>query len=188
MFAEIIIDEVHKMNRLVSEMLEVSKLESGYSEINKEPFVIAKLLINCLKKYSKAVQAKNIEIRSINLDHSLIVLGESSRIEQVISNFLNNAIRHTPNGGTITVALISNQDMVRVEVENEGPPIEDYDLPRIWDSFYRAEKSRNREYGGTGLGLSIARTILLMHQSDYGLSKRDGMVCFYFNLHIVSCG
>lgn len=184
MFAEVIIDEVHKMSRLVSEMLEVSKLESGYSEIKQEPFAIAKLLVNCLKKYSKPLQAKNIKVNTVNLDHSLLVLGESSRIEQVISNYLNNAIRHTPNGGTITVAIYSAQDWLRVEVENEGPPIEADDLPRIWDSFYRAEKSRNREYGGTGLGLSIAKTILIMHQSDYGVSNRDNAVCFYFTLPI----
>jgi len=185
MFAEIVIDEVHKMNRLVSEMLEVSKLESSSLGIKKEPFGIAKLLVTCLKKYSKALQAKDIEVNTVNLDHSLVVIGEPSRIEQVISNFLNNAIRHTPNGGTITVALHSNRDLLRVEVENEGSPIDAHDLPRIWDSFYRAEKSRNREYGGTGLGLSIAKTILVMHQSDYGVFNRDRAVCFYFTLPIV---
>ena len=184
MFADIIIEEVHTMEKLVSEMLEVSKLESKYYKPKIVQFPLKNMLEQVLKEYHMTFDGINITLQQFMPDQDLIVTGDPFMIERVINNFVDNALRHTVLGGKITLGAKVMQTKVIVEVKNEGSPINEHDLPRIWEPFYRAEKSRSREYGGTGLGLSIASTILNLHNSEYGVHNEAHGVCFYFTLPI----
>jgi len=98
---------------------------------------------------------------------------------------LNNAIRFTPLNKSIIITLKTEGNKISVEIENEGSFIEGGDLDRIWDKFYKGDKSGNRHLGGTGLGLSIVKNILILHKSDFGVINTDSGVCFYFTLDII---
>lgn len=184
-YLDVIIDEAEKMGDLVSEMLELSKLESGNYKLNITSFQLDRTINETIKRLEGLKQEKELDenfkiIKSI--DENINVLGDEDKIEEVIRNFLTNAIRHTNNEGKIYVRTVDKGDEVLVEVENEGEHINKEDLKKIWERFYKIDKSRNRSLGGTGLGLSIVRHILEMHNSKYGAENTEIGVKFYFTL------
>jgi signal transduction histidine kinase len=99
---------------------------------------------------------------------------DAGKIERVLSNLVNNALRHTPAGGRVQVRASRQPDGVRVEVNDTGEGINPHDLPHIFDQFYRGEKSRSRDTGGSGLGLAIARGIVEAHGGQIGAESRQG--------------
>lgn len=184
-YLDVIIDEAEKMGDLVSEMLELSKLESGNYNLNIISFPLDRTINETIKRLEGLKQENdshdNFEIIK-NIDENINVLGDEDKIEEVIRNFLTNAIRHTKDEGKIYVRTINKDDEILVEVENEGDHINEEDLKKIWERFYKIDKSRNRSLGGTGLGLSIVRHILEMHNSKYGAENTEMGVKFYFAL------
>ena len=177
---EVILQEADKMGNLVKDMLELSSLESGKIELKKEDFELDELIRNVLKKLSHSIDSKEIQVETKLL--SCKIAGEVFKLDQVVTNFLTNAIRHTPVGGKINIAMNQVADGVSVEFENSGSPIEDKELNKIWDKFYKVDKSRNRKEGGTGLGLSIVKNIIELHGGTYGVMNTDIGVKFYFTL------
>jgi signal transduction histidine kinase len=123
----------------------------------------------------------NIEISA---DKNIIVNADPMRIEQIIINFLNNAVNHLDEKKKIKIKLIKNDNKVKILVFNTGKHIEDNSLNEIWTSFYKVDKARTREYGGTGLGLSIVRAIQKAHKNDYGVYNIEGGVEFWFNIDL----
>jgi signal transduction histidine kinase len=183
-YLDVIMDEANKMSNLVSDMLDLSQLESGTFKLSVDSFYIDKLFISLLKKHSTFMNSKNISIET-NIDKDLLVSGDVTRIEQVITNFLTNAIRHTPENGVIKVTIKdmeNKNNKIVIEIFNSGEPIDDDDLQNIWDKFYKIDKSRTRTDGGTGLGLSIVKNILTLHKSDFGVKNESNGVLFYFTL------
>ena len=132
------------------------------------------------------IMEKRIRLKLFNEGDELKVYGDLRRLEQVVTNILNNAIRHTEFEGYIQIGVKKLNDAVYVYIENSGSPIADEDLKLIWDRFYRAEKSRDRKTGGTGLGLSIVKNILEMHESRFGVENTENGVRFYFTLQNAS--
>lgn len=181
-YVDVIIDESKKMGSLVSDMLDLSQMETGNFKLNVERFYVKELVGYTLKKYTNKLQVKNISLTTNMLEEDIEVYGDKIRIEQVITNFMTNAIRHTINDGKITVNVFDNGSNILIEVENEGNIISEQDMERIWERFYRIEKSRQRELGGTGLGLAIVKNILLLHESNYGVKNTEKGVKFYFTL------
>ena len=179
---EVILQETDKMGNLVKDMLELSSLESGKIILNEEVFSLDELIRNVLKKLKHSIDMKEIEVR-INLYNQRVV-GEVFKIEQVITNFLTNSIRHTNVGGLIQIYMEPKENDVEVVVENSGSHIAKEDLEKIWDKFYKVDKSRNRKEGGTGLGLSIVKNIIELHGGSYGVENTEIGVKFYFTLPI----
>ena len=138
------------------------------------------------KRFNTTIKEKNLIFDTYLPNEHLLVSGDPYRIEHVLSNFINNAIRYTPNGYTISITAKRKGESDQVSVENQGSGIQTEYLQQIWEPFFRLEKSRNRNYGGTGLGLSVARTILLLHESDFGAINTDTGVCFYFTLPLAN--
>lgn len=186
-YLDVIIDESQKMGRLVSDMLELSRLESGNFKINIKEFALDNTIRETIKRLngvrSQKSQDKSVEIMT-DIKCNLIVLGDEIRIEEVVTNFLTNAIRHTKDGGKIFVRTIFKDDKVLVEIENEGNKIPQDEISKIWDRFYKIDKSRNRSLGGTGLGLAIVKNILELHKSEYGAKNTENGVMFYFTLKL----
>jgi signal transduction histidine kinase len=180
-YLEVIMDEAEKMNTLVSDMLDLSQLESGTFKLSPNPFFIAELVRKCINKHKQFLQQKNISLNS-NLPQGIYVTGDMLRIEQVITNFISNALRHTQENGIINIRVLEESNRCVVEVENQGENIPEHELESIWDKFYKIDKSRNRSIGGIGLGLSIVKNILLLHNSTFGVRNTDIGVCFYFTL------
>ena len=123
---------------------------------------------------------KNIE-DSLKL---MIVFGDEKRINQVVTNLLTNAIKYTPDGEKIDINIELNQDEDRYvfSIENFGISLTTEEIEKIWDPFYRKEKSRNKKFGGTGLGLSIVKRILEIHNSKFGVESTSNSVRFYFTI------
>lgn len=180
-YLEVIIDESRRMNNLVSDMLDLSQLESGNFKLIKEDFNIDELISQIVRKFSAIIAEKNIDLR-VSLLKGKKVNADWDRIEQVLNNLLTNAIRHVDENGFIKIEMKENQHWTSIEVENSGEHIPEEELDRIWDNFYKVDKSRNRKLGGTGIGLAIVKNILKLHQSDYGVMNTERGVMFYFNL------
>lgn len=180
-YLDIIIDEARKMGHLVTDMLDLSQLESGNFRLDKEEFDIAELINFTAKKYEAIAREKNAHI-NLQLMDSFILYGDYNRIEQVLTNFITNAIRHVNEEGTVEVRLLEGTEAVVVEVENTGSNISEEETEKIWDKFYKIDKSRNRKLGGTGIGLSIVKNILTLHGFTYGVENTTTGVKFYFRI------
>ncbi|MGF9909662.1 sensor histidine kinase [Brevibacillus porteri] len=173
-------DEVKKMNLLVADMLELAKYESGTYRMQMDSFRIDVLLEQICEKL-----APNLASKQLQLHHRLAsveVIANQYRIEQVIVNFLTNAIRYTPEQEDIVISMVEGEDTVKICIENKGIHIPAEQLEKIWDRFYRGEHSRNRSTGGTGLGLAISKQILELHGAVYGAMNTEEGVLFYFEL------
>lgn len=184
-YCDVIIDETNKMDKLVKELLEISKLESGQIKLDKEEFNISKLIREIIDKYNKILIDKNIKIKFEN-NKDYIAFGDKSKFEIVISNFLNNAIDHIYYENEIEFKIIEYDDILKIKIKNSGQNIPESEMKRIWESFYKVDKSRNRKYGGTGLGLSIVKSILSLHESSFGVYNEKNSVVFWFDIKKVN--
>ena len=180
-FIDVIMDESKKMNNLVSDMLDLSQLESGNFKLVQEEFFLHELVKPVTKKFSSLLNEKNIKLE-LDLIQNIKVNADWNRIEQVLTNYMTNAIRHTGDGGFINVTMINREDNICVEVENSGNKIDEAETIKIWDNFYKIDKSRTRKFGGTGLGLSIVKNIMLLHSGSCGVENTEKGVKFYFIL------
>ncbi|MBU3181371.1 sensor histidine kinase [Clostridium psychrophilum] len=180
-FIDVIMDESRKMNSLVSDMLNLSQLESGNFKLVKEEFFLNELVKPMARKFSSLLNEKNIKLQ-LELIKNIEVKADWNRIEQVLTNYMTNAIRHTNNGRSISIRMINRKDTICVEVENSGSKINTDETNKIWDSFYKIDKSRTRKLGGTGLGLSIVKNIILLHGGKCGVENTEIGVKFYFIL------
>ncbi|MBZ9689508.1 HAMP domain-containing histidine kinase [Clostridium estertheticum] len=184
-YLDVIIDESKNMNSLVCDMLDLSQLESGNFKLNMLGFNITQFINSIYKKFQNSINDKHLKLNISDDMSNVVVYGDPYRIEQVINNLISNAIRYTPHNKTITIALKAQENSILIQIENEGSFIEKVDLDRIWDKFYKVDKSGNKHLGGTGLGLSIVKNILYLHKSNFGVLNTDAGVCFYFTLAII---
>ncbi|KAJ50549.1 signal transduction histidine kinase [Clostridium tetanomorphum] len=179
----IITTEVDKMDRLIQDLLDLSQMETDRYTLNITEFYIDELLEYIIKKYILLLKEKNINFEVSIESKNILVSGDSFKIEQVITNFLNNAITYTQKNKKITVYLKKEENLVCFSVENEGTHIPDEDIEKIWEKFYRVDKSRSHHSGGTGLGLAICKVILDHHETIYGAENTPTGVKFYFKLN-----
>ena len=180
---EDILEETNKMNELVKEMLEISKLESLTFALKKEAFDLTSVFLKEKDKLKSIIKEKNLNIVFNDYDEA-IAFGDEKRINQVVTNLLTNAIKYTPDCEKIDVTIKLNQDEDRYvfTIENFGITLTEEEIEKIWDPFYRKEKSRNKKFGGTGLGLSIVKRILEIHNSEFGVESTSNSVRFYFTI------
>ncbi len=181
-YIDVILDEIEKMDELVMDLLDLSKLESKAYVLKPENFEIAELIEEVAMRLIKGIEAQNILLKIKISENCVGVWADRRKTEQVVTNILSNAIRHTGYGGCINITVENMENKLAVNIENTGEHIKEGDIERIWDRFYRAEKSRDRKTGGTGLGLSIVKNILELHQSQYGAENTQEGVRFYFTL------
>ncbi|MDF2716540.1 MAG: hypothetical protein K0R28_3465 [Paenibacillus sp.] len=180
-YMEVILDETEKMEELVKDLLELTKLESKSIKLKKTAFSVSELMEDIVDKLSHHLNVKDLKVVTVTANEQSVI-ADSVKIEQVLFNIMMNAIRHAVPGSEITVRIDSEHDRVRVAIENEGEPIPDDQIDHIWERFYRTERSRNRKTGGTGLGLAIVKLILELHESRYGVMNTGRGVSFYFVL------
>ena len=188
-YAEVIIDETNKMDRLVKQLLELMKLEYGKREFSNHEFNIVELEKEVIRKSKVMLDEKGIKVE-FDEKQQINVIADDFYIEQVITNYLTNAIKNTKeiNGEKIIkISNVINKDnnKVCVKVFNTGENIKEEDLIRIWNRFYKADESRNREDGGSGIGLAFVKAIMNNYQNEYGVNNLDNGVEFYFELRQV---
>ncbi|MBS9806030.1 sensor histidine kinase [Bacillus toyonensis] len=172
--------EVDKMDTLILDMLELAKFESGTYKMKMDAFYIDTVIEDICEHLSVEIEKKELCVHK-NIC-SFEVIANQGRIEQVIVNFITNAIRYTPNKEDIIISTIDEKDRIKVCIENKGTHIEEEQLDKIWDRFYRVDAARHRSQGGTGLGLAISKNILELHDAEYGVENTEDGVLFYFYL------
>ena len=164
--AQLIGREVQRLRRLVADMQQMSSLELGQIKLDLAPLDLSSLVDETLAVLTQESEEAGITITNEIAPSTLLVLADSDRITQILFNLLDNARRHTPRGGSITVSAQQEGQMLRVSVNDTGVGIDAKDLPHIFERFYRADRSRTGTTGGSGLGLSIVKAIITAHRGD----------------------
>ncbi|MEK3948972.1 HAMP domain-containing sensor histidine kinase [Paenibacillus peoriae] len=174
-YMKVIVEEADKMERLVKDMLDLAKLESGTLKLRKTTFILSELVEEVVDKLFHLLKEKKLEVVIIPANE-MPIHADVGWLEQVIINFVVNAIRHAEEGSSITIRVEGAGEISFFSIENKGETIPDDQLEQIWDRFYRAELSRSRQTGGTGLGLSIVKRILDLHEFRYKVENtKDGV-------------
>ncbi|WP_430510317.1 sensor histidine kinase [Gottfriedia solisilvae] len=173
--------EVDKMDLLIVDMLELAKYESGTYKMKIETFFIDIVINQICSQLSLEIEKKELTIHKDLV--SIEVFANQHRIEQVITNYMTNAIRYTSNHEHIYISTTIDDELVKVCVENKGSHIPNEQLDKVWDRFYRGDTSRHRSEGSTGLGLAISKNILELHGAQYGVMNTSDGVLFYFYLN-----
>jgi len=150
------LSEIDRMDALLSDLLTLARLDSGRLEVEKKPFDLAVVAGEAAERFLKRAAAEHLQLE-ISLPRELPVRGDAARTGQILAALLDNAVRHTPQGGTVTVSGQALDGKAQISVSDTGPGVPPEHLPRIFERFYRAEEARTRKGGGTGLGLAIAR-------------------------------
>ncbi|MEW6008208.1 MAG: two-component system histidine kinase PnpS [Candidatus Omnitrophota bacterium] len=173
-FIEIIYRDSDRLAKLIDDLLDLSKIESGKLKMVFLPVDILEVIKRTMKVLEAQAKRKSISI-SLNVTASLPkVLADETRISQVVLNLLDNAIKYTPDGGKVSITVSKKDRFVQVEIEDTGIGIPEKDLPRIFERFYRVDKARSRELGGTGLGLSIVKHIVQAHEGQVWVKSEFG--------------
>ena len=178
-YINVIIDETEKMSALVSDMLKNSKLESGAMEMDIQRYNLSEFVSEISYRLSKTAKEKNIDVLN-DIEPDIYADFDEYYLEQVVGNFITNAIRYTPEGMRIFVKAVQREKSCEVSVENEGSHIADELLDKVWNRFYKVDSSRSGE--GTGLGLAIAKNILMLHKARFSVENTDIGVKFSFTL------
>lgn len=180
-YCDVIIDEAFKMNKFVKQLLNLNQIESGIDNLSLERFNIVELIKGKMSVFSLQVSEKNIEFLYEGPD-SAFVCSDSLLIEEVLTNYITNAINFVSDVGQIKIFVDKKIDRLRVSVYNTGSNIPEDELDKIWNKLYKVDKARTRSYGGNGIGLSIVKAAMESLQNDYGVYNVEKGVVFWFEV------
>ncbi|AZU60683.1 sensor histidine kinase [Neobacillus mesonae] len=172
-YVSIIHNETERMQRLVHDLLDLAQLEDDSYPMKDEPLPFAQLILEVAERFELSARQKEIQLVQ-KLDDEIIVNGDSDRLEQVVSNLLDNAIRYTPKGKPIKITLTEEGSFAVLMIQDSGPGISKEDLPKVLERFYRVERARSRKEGGTGLGLAIVFQIVKKHNGELNIESEEG--------------
>lgn len=165
-FLSIILKESDRLQSLVQDLLELSKIEQQGFRLNLQPLDIHKLLEEVIELLTGKALAKKIKIEFNGFPDQVFINGDIDRLKQVFINLISNSINYTPANGEVNVTLEDDEKYVRVHVEDSGVGIENEEIPRIFERFYRVDRARSRNSGGTGLGLAIVKHLVEAHHGN----------------------
>jgi signal transduction histidine kinase len=172
-YLKLINREAERMGKLVSDLLDLSKIDAGQFTIERHPFPLAQLIEDFVQKYTQVLEEKQISL-SVYLNPDIIIDADEGKIEQILQNIMDNAIRYTDIGGTIGIRLEKHPYGASVEISDTGIGIPAEDLMKITERFYRVNKARSRSNGGTGLGLAIAEKLITLHYGKIEIESELG--------------
>jgi signal transduction histidine kinase len=187
-YAEVILDEANKMERLVQQLLNLMKLEYGKIKFNNQNFDVCEVIEETIRRTRMIVEEYNIEVE-FEHKNPVMVYADDFYIEQVVTNYFTNAIKQVQvvNGKKmirVSIEQFEESNTVRISVFNTGKQLKEETISRIWNRFYKEDESRNRANGGTGIGLSIVKAIMNNYKRDYGVINKENGVEFYFELEM----
>ncbi|MEK6728018.1 MAG: ATP-binding protein [Candidatus Omnitrophota bacterium] len=173
-FLSIIQDQAERLNNLINDLLELSHIESKEVSLKLGDLYLCKLFEAVVFGFKSKIKKKNIEIKN-ELADTAIIKADKEKIEQVVINLIDNAIKFNKENGSIRIFSEDSGDRIKIIVEDSGAGIPEKDIPRIFERFYRVDKARSRELGGTGLGLSIVKNIIELHGGSVGVESTEGL-------------
>lgn len=180
-YCEVIIDEAAKMNNMVKKLLTLNQLEFGNDQISMECFDLTELVRGVVNSVQLLADQKDAQILFVQ-DTSVYVWGDEFKIEEVVTNYVSNAINHIDGERKIEIKMQRREGHIRLSVFNTGKPIPEEDIDKIWIKFYKVDKARTREYGGSGIGLSIVKAIMESMNQKFGVKNYENGVEFWFEL------
>ena len=189
-FVKVSLNETNRMMRMVTDLLSLSRIDNETSHLKVELTNFTAFITFILNRFDKIKNQDETKKYEIIRDYPITPIWveiDTDKLTQVIDNIMNNAIKYSPDGGTITVSIKTTDEQLILSIADEGLGIPKQDLPKIFDRFYRVDKARSRAQGGTGLGLAIAKEIIKQHQgfiwakSEYGVGSTFTIVLPYEN-------
>ncbi len=185
-YCEVIIDEAQKMNKMVKKLLTLNQLEFGQNQVELARFDVVALIRSILQSVDILVKQKQVRV-VFEESAPVYVWADEYMMEEVITNYVSNALNHVSGANIIEIKLIRRGDVVRVAVYNTGERIPPEELEKVWIKFYKVDKARTREYGGSGIGLSIVKAIMASHNKECGVVNHEGGVEFWCEMdaHVV---
>ena len=183
-YCDVIIDEAAKVINMVKKLLSLNQLEFGNDTVNMERFDLTELVKGVVQSAQLLASQKEAEIRFLQ-EEPISVWGDEFKIEEVVTNYVSNALNHVDFEKKIEIKAVKRGDVVRLSVFNTGARIPEEDLDKIWIKFYKVDKARTREYGGSGIGLSIVKAIMDSMNQKCGVINYENGVEFWFEL---ACG
>lgn len=176
-FVKVSLDETNRMMRMITDLLSLSRIDNQVGEMDVELINFTAFVTFILNRFDQMKHSDSDKVYTIVRDYQISPIWveiDTDKLTQVLDNILNNAIKYSPDGGTITFSMKTTDSQLIVSISDEGLGIPKADLPKIFDRFYRVDKARSRAQGGTGLGLAIAKEIVKQHKgfiwakSEYG--------------------
>ncbi|MBR4260985.1 MAG: HAMP domain-containing histidine kinase [Clostridia bacterium] len=183
-YTDIIMDESSKMNKLVKDLLKFTQIESGFLSLEEEDFPVSNLIYDVTKPNELKIKELGVTLNIDIVDAT--VNGDPDMMHTVFNNFFVNALNHVDGEKIIEIKGEVIGDKYRVSVRNTGTQISEENQKMIWESFYKVDKARSRQYGGSGLGLSIVKSIMTTYGNEFGVFNNPDGVTFYFDLNYVN--
>lgn len=176
------LEETGRMSHIVENLLTISRLDAGELKVDKSPLDLGQLAFSTTEQMRLLAEERSITLRCRTGD-DIYVQGDRSRLQQVIVNLVDNAIKYTQEGGEIEVTVRRDTNAATLEVSDNGAGIPSDALPHVFERFFRTDKARSRDLGGAGLGLAIAKSICLAHGAEISVSSHEGRgSCFRVEL------
>jgi two-component system phosphate regulon sensor histidine kinase PhoR len=169
-------EQADRLNQLILDLLSLARLESGQEVFEHKPLALAPVLSSCIDSYRRRAEAGSLDL-SLDLgplDDDMLITADEEAIRQIFDNLIDNAIKYTPEGGSVSVTCRFDGELLSIEVADTGIGIPRDDLPRVFERFYRVDKARSRELGGTGLGLSIVKHLVQSLGGQITVDSRVG--------------
>ncbi len=176
-YLKIVSDETKRLSRLVRSMLDLSRIDSGEIKINPASFDLTALLLNTLLLFEERIEQKNISIDGIDQCVPLFVTADYDLLQQVMYNLVDNAVKFTQDGGTISFAAIKHHGTAGFCIRNTGAGIPAEELPHVFERFYKSDRSRGLDKTGTGLGLYIVKSLINAHNGEITVRSRENEYC-----------
>ena len=182
-YLKIVSDEVKRLSRLVTGMLNMSKIEAGELDLKPTNFDISEMIFHTLLSFEQMIDNKHIEIRGLDSFKSNMITADKDMINQVVYNLVDNAVKFTPDGGYIDVSSKSDAEKVIIKIRNSGRGIPSDEIDKIFERFYKIDKSRSYDIKGAGMGLYIVKTIIELHGGQIAARSEEGLYTeFIFQL------
>ncbi len=184
-YLEIVLGETKRMSSLIGDLLDLSKIESGQFPMNVTDFDIAELMRTILINFMTKIEDKHINVTANIPEDKVNVLADVSRISQVLTNLIDNAVKFCDENGSLKIWTYESDGRIHINISNSGTVISEDDIPHVFDRFFKADKSHNRKAGGTGIGLSIVKNIIQQHGEKIWVNSHPGVgTVFTFTLRI----
>lgn len=180
-YCDVIVDEASKMNEMVKKLLNLNQLEFGNDQVTMERFDLGEVIRGVLQSSSILIGQKEARV-VFSQKEPIPVWGDEFKVEEVITNYLTNALNHLDYDRVIEIHCSVEENTVKTTVFNTGDPIPEEDIEKIWIKFYKVDKARTREYGGSGIGLSIVKAIMESMNQRCGVNNYENGVAFWFTL------
>lgn len=172
---QVVIDESHRLSDLVTDLMDLSKLEAGMENLNFERIELVSFIRQILTRYDKMTGFRGYSLRLETDNEQIYVLADTVRLNQIVYNLVNNAINYCGEDKEVLVKLTTGDCDVKVDVIDHGNGIPEDKLSQIWDRYYRVDQSHQSAVVGTGLGLSIVKKLLILHNAEFGVESSLGV-------------